>query len=122
MTERERLIKLISDMRLAAKGTLGGMNKPDVWYADYLLEHGVICPPCKVGDTVYCEVDGFEVPLRGRVRNITMFDTGYSFTIATPGYYAPIYTEKDFGCTVFFCPEEAEAALAERRRTCQKNS
>ena len=44
MTERERLIELLRQSGIT-------------WYpskvADYLLENGVIVPPCKVGDTVY---------------------------------------------------------------------
>ena len=27
--------------------------------ADYLIANGVICPPCKVGDTVYVIYDGY---------------------------------------------------------------
>lgn len=117
MTERERLAKLIAECIAIRECSFSEDKRPTCEeVADYMLAHGVIVPPCEVGDTVFCEVDGFEVPLRGRVRNITMFDTGYSFTIAIPGYYARIYTDKDFGRTVFFGLEEAEAALEERRK------
>ncbi len=102
MNERERLIKLISDMRLAAKGTLGGMNEPDAWYADYLLEHGVICPPCKVGDIIYAlTYDGKDyMPLK----------------VPSRESLARWMDEDRFGNELFLTREEAEAALAERRK------
>lgn len=109
MTERERLTDLIET-------AVSIMQNTPEKLTDYLIERGVIIPPCKVGDTVFCEVGGFEVPLMGRVRNITMFDTCYSFMIAIPGYYAQCYTEKDFGHNIFLSRKEAEAALMERRK------
>ena len=45
MTDRDRLIKLISRVQY-----LGGLEEK---VADHLLANGVIVPPCKVGDTVY---------------------------------------------------------------------
>ncbi len=42
---RDRLIELISYVQY-----MGGLEEK---LADYLLENGVICPPVKVGDTVY---------------------------------------------------------------------
>ena len=43
---RERLIELLNGKSID--------TTPDVEYvADYLLDNGVIVPPCKVGDTVY---------------------------------------------------------------------
>lgn len=44
MTERERLMKLISDMPK-------DQTAPEM--ADYLLANGVIVPPVKVGDIVF---------------------------------------------------------------------
>ena len=45
MNERERLIELME------QATNGSCHVEDV--TDYLLENGVVVPPCKVGDTVY---------------------------------------------------------------------
>ena len=51
MTDRERLTVLL----MVGAGDFikknGALNCTKL--ADYLLEHGVIVPPCKVGDTVY---------------------------------------------------------------------
>ena len=49
MTDRERLINLM----IEAKRTEPETGSFTDYLADYLLEHGVIVLPCKVGDTVY---------------------------------------------------------------------
>ena len=49
MTDRERLI----DLMIEAKRTEPETGSFTDYLADYLLEHGVIVLPCKVGDTVY---------------------------------------------------------------------
>ena len=46
MTERERLIELLKNV---PRNTRAFYDQ----FADYLLENGVIVPPCKVGDMVY---------------------------------------------------------------------
>lgn len=47
MTDRDRLVELLN----------AGMSNFGIDYAeemaDYLIANGVICPPCKVGDTIY---------------------------------------------------------------------
>lgn len=48
MTERERLIELISQVQY-----MGGLEGK---LADHLLSNGVIVPPCKVGQTVYTNI------------------------------------------------------------------
>lgn len=49
MTDRDRLIDLI----IEAKKTDPETGSFTDYLADYLIEHGVIVMPCKVGDTVY---------------------------------------------------------------------
>lgn len=57
MNEREKLIELLLQSELEAE-ELGIFNchrnevKAGI-VADFLLENGIIVPPCKVGDTVY---------------------------------------------------------------------
>lgn len=53
MTDRERLIDLIREAKKHTKNANSDSER-NMIFADYLLEHGVIVPPCKVGDTVYC--------------------------------------------------------------------
>lgn len=71
--------------------------------ADYLLAHGIIVPPCKVGDTVY-QTDGFRI-YESVVRKIIYDTEGEGIA----------FDETAIGTSVFLTREEAEAALAERR-------
>ena len=52
MNKRERLIELIQEAD--SKGLIFYSSNADALsFANYLLEHGVIVPPCKVGDVAY---------------------------------------------------------------------
>ena len=51
MTDRERLTALLMAGAGDCLGKGGTLNCSRL--ADYLLEHGVIVPPCKVGDMVW---------------------------------------------------------------------
>ena len=63
MTERERLIQLIDKALDKHTSTIENYVHPiQEWIADYLLENGVIVPPCKVGDTVYACKGCFYLP------------------------------------------------------------
>lgn len=119
MTERERLIELIQN-------SVDGCARH--WaevIADHLLANGVIVPPCKVGDTVYTVENPYTfLPLRKVVE-------GYVISIHyhEHGLYIRVMfdTKKINGCVdynvnwklnkiVFLTGEEAEKALAERRK------
>ncbi len=79
--------------------------------ADYLLANGVIVPPCKVGDTVWCIVNDIEKVLEGRVRRITISDGFMNVYCGVKGYYEQVYTNDEFKEKVFPSKEEAEQAL-----------
>ena len=96
MTDRERVI----DLMIEAKRTEPETGSFTDYLADYLLEHGVIVPPCKVGDTVY-QIDAERV-FESKVKAI-VYDTN---NIA--------FDERSIGKTVFLTREEAERALKER--------
>lgn len=78
---------------------------------DYLLANGVIVPPCKVGDTVWCIIDGFNRAMEGRVRRFTAYENFINIYCGINGYYEQNYTDKEFGQTIFLTKEEAEKAL-----------
>ena len=111
MTERERLIKLL-DERIAIQECSFSPDKPLTTdsIADYLLEHGVIVPPCKVGDTVYYMYEGGGRVYEGVVTSFTYVSDTKSFGIHCDGIYGK------YGVYVFPTREEAEAALEERRK------
>lgn len=98
MTERERLIELISDAQY-----LGGLEEK---IADHLLFNGVIVPPCDIGDEIYC-VAGKDMIYkticyafsRDAFDNLTIIDEFNGYHLAKQ---------------VFLTREEAEAVLKER--------
>ena len=131
MTDRERLIDLIEefgddiafcDICKSPDSDCDGCRNER--FADYLIEHGVIVLPCKVGDTVY-------IINRANKPQEMIFDLIYMRCICVNdtdcmcGSLCNIkehnlcqYRFKndfsDFGKTVFLTHEEAEKALKER--------
>ena len=135
MTERERLIELLKDgstksgehLREVTKKVLaenGRFNSKTDYdrrniyeiEADYLLENGVIVPPCKVGDTVY-QVQ----TIRKRVQAYTITAVKYngrfwffSWVLKDrKGFYENVegFSDIQIGKAVFLTKEEAEQAL-----------
>lgn len=114
MTERERLIELISHVLY-----MGGLEEK---LADYLIENGVTTPPCKVGDTVYDISDfsdGLPFPEMYEWRvcciEITKSDDETVFSID-----GMLYPAAEWGRTLFFSKSEAEKKLKEMRTNDKK--
>ena len=97
MTDRERLI----DLMIEAKRTEPETGSFTDYLADYLLEHGVIIPPCKVGDTVY----SIEMRIVDKRVKYKVCEIPFSLTLWENGW-------KD----IFLTREEAERALKEREQ------
>lgn len=56
MNEREKLVKLLENGFYEALSKIKGEDndkKVCDFLADYLLENGIIVPPCKIGDMIY---------------------------------------------------------------------
>lgn len=129
MSERERLVELVN----AAKDqhpAVPLMNgcKPDFgnFLADYLLANGIICPPCKVGDTVYkisrnivrkCEVVYLGISADEKCSRLNFVENHADGTFYKS--YSMVFDV--IGKTVFLTREEAEKALAERMATDERN-
>lgn len=97
---RDRLIKLLFESELFN----GADGKADAnFLADHLLANGVIVPPCKVGDTVYQICNG------GRIYESTIKGVIYD----TSGI---AFDERAIGKNVFLTREDAEKALAEKKK------
>lgn len=130
MTDRERLICLLSEYdfdstfcniceRADDDCAVCGSER----LADYLIEHGVIVPPCKVGDTVYIinrannpqEMIFDLIDLRCTCVNDT--DCMCGSLCNDIGHNVCQYRFKndfsDIGKTVFLTREEAEKAIKE---------
>ena len=106
MTERERLIKLL-DERIAIQECSFSPDKPLTTdsLADYLLKHGVIVPPCKVGDTVYHV--GVGKIFKSTIAKITRYRDRTIYESS-----AIAFEDSAIGKAVFLTREEAEATLA----------
>lgn len=113
MTERERLAELILNANAQPPGALWSKS-----IAEYLLDHGIIVPPCKVGDTVWMvrnlQIERWKVvSIEKTASNMTL---GIKF-IARGVRSTPISISTSYiGEIYFLTREEAEAALAERRK------
>ena len=108
MTDRDRLIEILKKPIYPKIGV-----DPAEVVADYLLANGVIVPPCKVGDVVYCLIQGFDNPLKANVKRIVIQESGVVLSCSVLGYFGQSYMATDFGKTVFLTEEEAEAKLKE---------
>ena len=95
MTDRERLTALLMAGAGDCLGKGGALNCSRL--ADYLLEHGVIVLPCKVGDTLYCES-----AIKGHITYLKAPDLEWIFE-----------NREIFGKEIFLTREEAERALKE---------
>ena len=112
---KERLVELLKKARLKTNDIdrrivdFGEVNN----LADYLIENGVIVPPCKVGDTFYgvneTEYDDYEV--LGFKWGKRRGDDEYVLLVLT------VYDmEFEWGEEAFLTREEAEQKLKERER------
>lgn len=111
MTDRERLIELMQKCDIVQIPT----SKFIEGLADYLLEHGVIVLPCKVGDTVYlisfneitsCTVTSIDYNSWGIPTKLFLEKSEYNGF----GIFSMQCTDE----TIFLTREEAEKALKER--------
>ena len=104
MTDRERLIDLIEefgddiafcDICKSPDSDCDGCRNER--FADYLIEHGVIVLPCKVGKILYCES-----AIKGHITYLKAPDLEWIFE-----------NREIFGKEIFLTREEAERALKE---------
>lgn len=81
---------------------------------DYLLDNGVILPPCKIGDKVYYICEEFEEYGGNYVSELTITEiSNVRFWVENEDENHFRFT--DIGKTVFLTREEAEVALEKPR-------
>ena len=111
MTDRERLTALLMAGAGDCLGKDGALNCSRL--ADYLLEHGVIVLPCKVGDIVYVPYKDSQTIEEKRVKSmyhkINALENSMKF-ICRHNYE---FLDTDINRKVFITREEAEKALKE---------
>ena len=110
MSDRERLIDLIREAKKHTKNANSDLER-NMIFADYLVEHGVVLLPCKVGDRVYRPSDCLGV-VQFVIISFNIYESEMFFTDDSENIiYLP-----DIGKTVFLTREEAERALKEREK------
>ena len=109
MADRERLTALLMAGAGDYLGKGGALNCSRL--ADYLLEHGVIVLPCKVGDMVYRPSDCLGV-VQFVIISFNIYESEMFFTDDSEN----VIFFSDIGKTVFLTREEAEKALREREK------
>lgn len=135
---RDRLIELVDKAKKEYANSITDYAETD-YIVECLLNNGVICPPCKVGDKVFiiekeyklkkvghkaitkvehkiitCEIEFIYVSSKTKRYHtkkieIPYMDNGFNFR------------PKDIGKTVFLTREEAEAKLKEMKEDGGKN-
>lgn len=116
ITMRDKLIELLQSVSTNEEGNRGVGS-----IADFLLENGVIVPPCKVGDTVYITITSPAVPSVIE-RKVVGFRYSTDMTklegilidlvVDKEGNTKTTYFSADaINKIIFFTPEEAEKAL-----------
>ena len=120
---RDRLIELIDDFIHTEDVKRWYSADLDVQLADYLLENGVIVPPCKVGQTVYTNfaMQGWYYRAKDRPYSAKIVFMGLNNSEEMGGGLINVLFKKngnmiqfnfsDIGKTVFLTKEEAEQAL-----------
>ncbi|MEE1352136.1 MAG: hypothetical protein UHM23_08845 [Clostridia bacterium] len=116
--ERERLYYLFQESKCPMHFL---DNKEILDTVDYLLENGVVVPPCKVGDAVYAITLNTKTSIvaihRGYIGSIDIRSAGNYMFICHEGLDDEPFFEnicckfENFGKTVFFTKEDAERAL-----------
>lgn len=108
MTDREKLIELLKKAdENASKKLIMDYDDAIADNADYLLENGVIIPPCNVGQIVWLIRDGKIEETT--VEKIVLKDKGLYLKLLCNSFYET--TCRSIGKTVFLTREEAEKAL-----------
>lgn len=109
MTDRDRLIELLSATHTETDDYKEQARLHDEYIADHILTNGVIVPPCKVGDKIYVVDKALGRIIKKTVSEIRLTD--WEIYVHSYGFGYPCSL---FGKTVFLTKEESENVLKER--------
>ena len=102
---KDRLIELLSKCCAKNLNVTNLLEFEKLIFADYLIENGVIVPPCKVGDNLYYIPFGSTIT-KWEIRSIEIRQDDIVFHCGRI-----FFSKYDIGKTVFLTKEEAEQAL-----------
>ena len=102
MTDRNKLIEILQDTLHEWECDVSIKTLTEI--TEHLIENGVICLPCKVGDKIY-QTDGIRT-YESTIREIEISSTNtvyYTENVA--------FDDRAIGNSIFLTREEAEKAL-----------
>ena len=118
MSEREKLIELLYKRLRKHEVDIENYAIPlPEYFADYLLENGVMVLPCKINDHVWFIKSAFSVlvkPLEARIIGIRGISIDRNILYQSITLYNDLargFTSNDIGTKVFLTKEEAEQAI-----------
>lgn len=110
---KEKLIELLNTMIDENKDK----NISTEIMADYLIENGVIVPPCKVGDTVWLAFSWFDSEVvKGKISMLQQKADGSWKIRVSDSVGVKDFPITEIGNVIFFTKEEAENKLKEYRK------
>lgn len=112
MTDRKRLIELMQEASQSKSDYAGNIGLGQI--ADYLLEHGIIVPPCKVGDIVYVPYEDSQTIEEKRVKSISHVINEFDNSMVFKCKHDYVFLDTEINRKVFLARKEAEKALKER--------
>ena len=123
MDVREKLVELLKEVVLIQECSFGDPRPTYETVARYLIAHGVMVPPCKVGQTIYYLFQYSNKRIlpfvrMAKVKRIYCGNPKMKFLVdgelknTQEKGIIKTWCFDDFGKTVFLTKEEAEAALA----------
>lgn len=114
MTQKERLVELLDSSCCPQKDDYYRYEDYLDALAEYLVYHGVIVPPCKVGDGIYLITKSSSVPAMTRIDNVLFDGDEFQYNMDDDMFFD--FSEDDIGKTAFATYKAAEQALKEREK------
>ena len=102
MTDRNKLIEILQDTLHEWECDVSIKTLTEI--TEHLIENGVICLPCKVGDKIY-QTDGIRT-YESTIREIEISSTNTVYCTENIAF-----DERAIGNSIFLTREEAEKAL-----------
>lgn len=102
MTDRNKLIEILQDTLHEWECDVSIKTLTEI--TEHLIENGVICLPCKVGDKIY-QTDGIRT-YESTIREIEISSTNTVYCTENVAF-----DDRAIGNSIFLTREEAEKAL-----------
>ena len=107
---RDRLIEIVDKAKEEYANDVTDHTETE-YIVESLLNNGVVVPPCKVGDRMYCDGELFADHCKGEIMSFPVDIILTEVCSTHRGEIDMVFDFKRFGKDVFLTREEAEAKL-----------